>query len=664
MNNWFKKHEKVITILVVAGFLAGIVWWSVATYLTSRNPVSDVRSNSLRKEDSVLVITKANVELNYPYWIMQNEVENITQQQAQIYQQYYGQKLDPVFDYLILKNLVTDLLYDEKVVRYYAESKNLLPDSKMIEEELNKQVNLYIQQYKSDPISWNSMVQYYGSEQNIRNILVTSLQATIENDLINRKVKESVASVSRQEGLNYIQENFDSIKNNYEQVRIQHILIFDEATASNLKEEILSNQISFEEAASLYSEDTVNATNSGEIGWIKRGEYESTFEEAVFNANVGEIVGPVETFEGYHLIRVLDKKVFSNPEDVFLYDDVYAEIESILEEQKFSSWLVEYKQQEDFGRNYYDLKLMYIHELSIVGEDREKLEELAKELENIVFDGDGISLEAESDYLAIYTLVVTQLLGTYDEQLRVLSSYIISEQNLDANLSSLTLEEVNQKIDELTTILQEETSINNIEEELTKYENFREYLNNLTSAQKLGVNSTEEASTLRTDLQDKVNEYTNKLTKVLADLFAQYPSSNTVVQLYYQINPQDPKVIVSYSKLQLNQLKQYYMYFGPQILFAYFQQPINEILINVQIVVDSAQADTDTKLEALEIGLDLSELLGLNEIKLYYLETIKELAPNYYSNIDQLIEETQKIIDEQISNAVTSTSQSTDLTAE
>lgn len=664
MNNWFKKHEKIITILVVAGFLAGIVWWSVATYLTSRNPVSNVQSNSLRKEDSVLVITKAGIELEYPYWIMRNEVDNITQQQAQIYQQYYGQQLDPVFDYLIVKNQVTDLLYDEKIVRYYAESEDLLPDSKTIEEELNKQVDLYIQQYKSDPNSWNSMVQYYGSEQNIRNILITSLQVSIENDLIKQKVKEIVSPVSREDALNYIQANFDSIKNDYEQVRIQHILISDETTATSLKEEILSDQISFEEAASLYSEDTANATNSGEIGWINHGEYESTFEEAAFNANVGEIVGPVETSQGYHLIRVLDKKVFSNPEDVFLYDDVYAEIESTLEEQKFNAWLVDYKQQEDFGRNYYDTKLMYVYELSSLGKDREKLEELAKELEEVVFDGEGISLEADSDYLAIYTLVVTQLLGTYDEQLSLLSDYILSEQNLDVNLSSLTLEEVNQKIDELTAISQEGTNINNIEEELTKYENVREYLNNLASAQKLGVNSTEEANTLRTDLQDKVNEYTNKLTKVLADLFAQYPSSNTVVQLYYQVNPQDPKVIVSYSELQLNQLKQYSMYFGPQILFAYFQQPINEILINVQIVVDSTQADTDTKLEALEIGLDLSELLGLNEIKLYYLETIKELDPNYYSNIDQLIEETQKTIDEQISNTATDTSQATDLTAE
>jgi len=647
MNNWFRKHERLITIIVIAGFLAGIVWWSVATYVSSRASVTTSQNgNTFRKEDSVLVITKDGIGLDYPYWIMKNEVDNITQQQAQIYQQYYGQQLDPVFDYLVLNNQVVDLLFDQKIVRFYAEQNDLLPSREEMNNQINRQVDQYISQYKSNESNWNNMVQYYGSEQNIRNILISSLQQTVETDLINNAVKAAVAPISREDALAYIEQSFESIKNDYEEVRVQHILLSDEATANNIKDNIESGEITFEEAASLYSQDTSNATNSGEIGWIKHGQYENSFEDAAFNGKVGEIIGPVQTSQGFHLIRVLDKKIFEKPEDVFLYDDVYVQVENTVQDQKYNNWLSNYKENENFGRDYYDTKLMYMNEITKAGTDVERLEELAKELESIVFDEDNeISMEADSDYLAIYTTIVTQLLGLYNDRTTSINDYINLYEFVDSNVVSLGLDAINNKLEELRAQSTTDASTA-LSSEISKYQDAKSYLTSKNAVEAFGVNTTEEASVMKAELQSKSQDYTEKLKKVLADLYAQYPSSNTVVQLYYQLNPQDPKVKVSYSKLQLDQLKQYSSYLGSQYLFSLFQQQITEILVNVQTVVDSTQAATDTKLEALDVGLDLTDLLGLKEIKLSYLETIKEIDPNYYTNIDSMIENVQKEIEE------------------
>ena len=49
----------------------------------------------------------------------------------------------------------------------------------------------------------------------------------------------------------------------------------------------------------------------------------------------------------------------------------------------------------------------------------------------------------------------------------------------------------------------------------------------------------------------------------------------------------------------------------------FFQQPINEILVNIQTVIESEEAEISIKLEALELGLDLAEMLSLNDLKLY-----------------------------------------------
>ncbi|MDY6895733.1 MAG: peptidylprolyl isomerase, partial [Thermotogota bacterium] len=609
MNNWFKKHERVITIIVIAGFLAGIVWWSVATYVSSRNPATTSQNgNTLRKEDSVLVVTKDGIDLDYPYWIMKSEVDNITQQQAQIYQQYYGQQLDPIFDYLTLDNQVVNLIFDEKIVRYYAEQNDLLPSTEEVNNQINTQVDQYISQYKSDESNWNNMLQYYGSEQNIRNILISSLQQTVETDLINSTVKDAVALTSREDVLAYIEQNFESVKNDYEEVRVQHILLSDEATANNLKEEIESGEITFEDAASLYSKDTSNATNSGEIGWIKHGNYEKSFEDAAFNGQVGDIIGPVQTSEGFHLIRVLDKKIFEQPQDVFLYDDVYAQVRSTVQDQKYDNWLSNYKENENFGRNYYDTKLMYMYELTKAGTDVERLEELAKELESIVFESNEISMEVDSDYLAVYTMVVSQLLGLYSDQTTSINQYLSLSEFVDPEIVSLGLEAINNRLEELNA--QSTTDVStSLSGEISKYQDAQNYLSSKEALEAFGVSTTEDASVMRAELQTKSQDYTEKLKKVLADLYAQYPSSNTVVQLYYQLNPQDPKLKVSYSKLQMDQLKQYASYLGSQYLFSLFQQQITEILVNVQTVVDSTQAATDTKLEALEVGLDLTDLL-------------------------------------------------------
>lgn len=656
MNNWFKRHERIITIIVIAGFLAGIVWWSVATYVTSRNPaVNPGVSNIPRKEDSVLVITKESIDLEYPYWIMKNEVDSITQQQAQIYQQYYGQQLDPVFDYLVIDNQIVDLLYNEKIVRYYAEQNGLLPSKEEINSQINALVDLYISQYKADTNNWNNMVQYYGSEQNIRNILISGLQEDVENSLITNNVKKEVANISREEALTYIQENFESIKSNYEEVRVQHILLSDEATANSIKEKITNEEITFEDAVAIYSEDTLTATSSGDIGWIKRGQYDQNLEEAAFNAEIGAILGPISTYQGYQIIRVVDKKIFKNPEDVFLYDEVYSEIQNTIQEEEYNNWLVSYIRSGDFGRNYYDTKLMYMYQLTEAGTNTEKLENLVKEIENIVFEENEISVEADSDYLAIYTLAVNQLMNDFNDQYTSINEYLSLSELVDPETVALGLEEIGKRIDELNIqkTTEESTELNNL---LSNYKDAQNFLTTKNKIETLGITTTNEASSLKVELEGKMEDYINKLEKVLADLFRQYPSSNSVVQMYYQLNPQDPEVRVSYSKLQLSQIKQYSSYLGSQYLFSFFQQPITEILVNVQGVVDSTQAATDTKLEALDIGLELAELVGLREIKLFFLETVKELDPNYYSNIDQMIEDTKKIIEES-SNPATQTSE-------
>jgi len=101
-----------------------------------------------------------------------------------------------------------------------------------------------------------------------------------------------------------------------EQVRARHILI--QVRPDRPKEEALTlaNDLlgqlrggaDFAQLAAEYSEDEGSAARGGNLNYFGRGAMVAPFEEAAFNAQVGELVGPVETDYGFHLIEVLDRQ--------------------------------------------------------------------------------------------------------------------------------------------------------------------------------------------------------------------------------------------------------------------------------------------------------------------------------------------------------------------
>ncbi|MBT4121145.1 MAG: protein translocase subunit SecD [Candidatus Magasanikbacteria bacterium] len=73
--------------------------------------------------------------------------------------------------------------------------------------------------------------------------------------------------------------------------------IYDQANAGNFAQLAIDN-----------STDFSNKDEGGDLGYFGRGMMVPEFEEAVFNADVSQIVGPVETQFGYHVIYKTDEK--------------------------------------------------------------------------------------------------------------------------------------------------------------------------------------------------------------------------------------------------------------------------------------------------------------------------------------------------------------------
>lgn len=101
-------------------------------------------------------------------------------------------------------------------------------------------------------------------------------------------------------------------------VKVSHILVRvekeapqDQIDAAKGKIDGYLNEIKggldFAEAAKKYSEDTGSAATGGSLDPFASGEMVPEFSKASFDGKAGEIVGPIRTDFGWHIIKIEDK---------------------------------------------------------------------------------------------------------------------------------------------------------------------------------------------------------------------------------------------------------------------------------------------------------------------------------------------------------------------
>ena len=133
------------------------------------------------------------------------------------------------------------------------------------------------------------------------------LQKLKEDLLANFAITKAVENVKvTEQDIKDFYENNKEKMINPETVSASHILVEDEEKAKELLEEINSGKISFEECAKANS-SCPSSQNGGNLGQFTKGQMVPEFDNAVFSMSVGEILGPVKTQFGYHIIKLNSK---------------------------------------------------------------------------------------------------------------------------------------------------------------------------------------------------------------------------------------------------------------------------------------------------------------------------------------------------------------------
>ncbi|HDR6314921.1 TPA: peptidylprolyl isomerase PrsA [Bacillus thuringiensis] len=120
------------------------------------------------------------------------------------------------------------------------------------------------------------------------------------------------------------------VKDHYKpEIKASHILVSDENEAKEIKKK-LDAGASFEELAKQESQDLLSKDKGGDLGYFHSGTMTPEFETTAYKLKIDQISNPVKSPNGYHIIKLTDKK------DLQPYDEVKDSIRKNLEADRIA----------------------------------------------------------------------------------------------------------------------------------------------------------------------------------------------------------------------------------------------------------------------------------------------------------------------------------------
>ena len=226
------------------------------------------------------------------------------------------QRLNPSTDIeklLLLQNEVVRSVVDQKIILEMAAVDSIEVEDKDVDRALDQQIEMFISQS--------------GGEEQAEEMLGQSLKSfrrefwyEMKDRLTTERYQQTLInkiSVSRADVESFFYTYKDSLSIFPMMVKMRHLLIAVEAgedsrrlaydKLSNIRKKIIGGD-SFEELASLYSQDPGSRQKGGSLGFVRRGSLVSEFESVAFSQKVNVVSEIIETQFGYHIIETEEKR--------------------------------------------------------------------------------------------------------------------------------------------------------------------------------------------------------------------------------------------------------------------------------------------------------------------------------------------------------------------
>ena len=254
----------------------------------------------------------------------------------------------PQYEALIAQ--IMPQLTDIEIAKAYAEEHGITVSEQDVDKEIETLKDQVLQQAQSQG---QDVGREEAFDQALQQAGVTEeqLRQQIRDQLPIQKVQERVAGdvePSQKEIEQFYEQNKAAQFTTPEARCTRHILFNkDQKEKAEEVKQQLQNGGDFAELAKEYSQDPGSAEQGGDLGCIGKGETVPNFEEAVFNAKQGEIVGPVETEFGYHLIEVTEIHEEATQPLSEVEGQIRDQLTTEAQSQEFTAWLQKQREQRN-----------------------------------------------------------------------------------------------------------------------------------------------------------------------------------------------------------------------------------------------------------------------------------------------------------------------------
>jgi parvulin-like peptidyl-prolyl isomerase len=153
-------------------------------------------------------------------------------------------------------------------------------------------------------------------------ITADDFAAGLERDLLVEKLRRAIADPR-------IPEVFNQNTARFARVKLKRILVAAEPEARQIIDDVTNNRSSFEDVAKQRSLDVATRGNGGEAGVVRRIDLAQPLGDAVFAAQAGKLVGPVQAGQGFLVFKV----------EEFLPAEMDEGVKNGLRKEIFDAWL-------------------------------------------------------------------------------------------------------------------------------------------------------------------------------------------------------------------------------------------------------------------------------------------------------------------------------------
>ncbi len=329
-----RETSKILIIIVVVTFALGGTLWGITSFIGGGQPqypqgMDQGPLGEVDLDDTLLTINGENVP---------------TLEFVQLAQQYMGylQGL-PEHQIMDFQNELLHFLIQREVIFQEAHARGISVE--VSEEEVEEIIEGYLVQMGMEREQFEQQIRSQGfTMEEVKE----DVREAIREQNILQEMEEKIRSevvISEEE-----------IREKFEEVRARNIFVkFEDHDSPEEAREVIEKAreeieagMDFAEAAAIYSDSTLGPDKGGDLGFFKRGDhFNPLLIETAFATPEGEVSDIFETDQGFHLVKVEEKRLAEGEK----YEQEKGQIEQDLwsrrSEAHYNQWLEEVVDQAD-----------------------------------------------------------------------------------------------------------------------------------------------------------------------------------------------------------------------------------------------------------------------------------------------------------------------------